>query len=101
MEVSPAVMGVGLGALLMIGLGKHERQTVDSSMQRVTAMPEVRAAFFIAVGCGLGVLIVVRDTKNLKKLPLYWFIAGHEVAHIETLIIFDATQRYDLTDQHR
>ena len=93
MEVSPAVLGVGLE--------KHERQTVDSPMRDVTTICEGRTAFFITGGCDLDVHVAVCDIKNLKKLALDRFTAGPEGTHIGTLIIFDAIQRNDLTDQDR
>ena len=93
MEVSPAVIGVGLE--------KHERQAVDSPMRDVTTISEGRTAFFITGGCDLDVHVAVCDIKNLKKLALDRFTLGPEVTHIETSINFDATQRNDLTDQNR
>lgn len=101
MEVSPAVMGVGLEALLMIGLEKHERQTVDSFMQDVVAFPEVRAAFLISGRYDLVVHVVARDTEHLKNLALDRFTARPEVTRIETSIIFEAARRHDLPDLHR
>ena len=93
MEVSPAVMGVGLE--------KHERQTVDSPMRDVTTICEGRTAFFITGGCDLDVHVAVCDTKIQKKLGLDRFTVGPKFTHIETSIIFAATQRNDLTDQNR
>lgn len=100
-EVAPDVMGVGLEALLMIGLEKHERQTVDSFMQDVTAIPEVRAAFLISGRYDLIVHVVARDTEHLKNLALDRFTARPEVTRIETSIIFEAAHRHDLPDLHQ
>ena len=43
-EVSLRAMGVGLEALLMIELAKHERATVDRFMDEIVEIPEVRSA---------------------------------------------------------
>ncbi len=97
-EVAPAVMGVGLEALLMIELAKHERQTVDSFMADVTKIPEVRSAFLISGRYDLIVHVVARDTEHLKNLALDQFTARPGVTRIETSIIFEAAHRYDLPD---
>lgn len=97
-DVAPDVMGVGLEALLMIELAKHERQTVDSFMQDVVAIPEVRAAFLISGRYDLIVHVVARDTVHLKNLALDEFTSRPGVTRIETSIIFEATRRHDLPD---
>src|SRR5262245_21936697 len=46
-EVDPKAFGVGLEALFMIELSKHERGTVDQFMDDVINVPEVRSAFLV------------------------------------------------------
>ena len=99
-DVAPSVMGVGLEALLMIRLAKHESQTVDSFMHDVVAIPEVRSAFLISGRYDLVVQVVARDTTHLKNLALDQFISRPGVTRIETSIIFEAVHRHDLADLH-
>ena len=95
-EVDPKVLGIGLEALLMIELSKHRRSTVDSFLDEIMQVPEVRFAFLVTGRHDLVVHVVVRDTQHLKDLALDNFTNRPGVARIETSIIFDARRRYDL-----
>jgi DNA-binding Lrp family transcriptional regulator len=80
----------------MIELSKHERATVDSFMDDVVKVPEVRFAFLVTGRYDLVVHVVVRDTQHLKDLALDRFTNRPGVTRIETSIIFDARRRHDL-----
>lgn len=95
-EVDPKALGIGLEALFMIELSKHERATVDSFMDDVVKVPEVRFAFLVTGRYDLVVHVVVRDTQHLKDLALDRFTNRPGVTRIETSIIFDARRRHDL-----
>lgn len=95
-EVDPRALGVGLEALFMIELSKHKRGTVDSFMDDIVSMPEVRAAFLVSGRYDLVVHVVVKDTQHLKDLALDQFTNKEGVARIETSLIFDARQRHEL-----
>ena len=95
-EVDPKALGVGLEALFMIELSKHERGTVDTFMDDIVKVPEVRFAFLVTGRYDLVVHVVVRDTQHLKDLALDQFTNRPGVTRIETSIIFDARRRYEL-----
>jgi len=95
-EVDSAALGVGLEALLMIELAKHERSTVDSFMDDVVEIPEVRSAFLITGRYDIVVHIVARDMAHLKDLALDRFTSRPGVAGIETSIVFESTRRHEL-----
>lgn len=95
-EVNPQVMGVGLEALLMIELAKHERATVDRFMEEVVAIPEVRSAHLITGRHDLVVHVVARDTRHLKDLALDQFTNRPGVTRIETSIIYETRVRHEL-----
>ena len=95
-EVDPRALGIGLEALFMIELTKHERGTVDTFMDEVVKVPEVRVAFLVTGRYDLVVHVVVRDTAHLKNLALDQFTNRAGVTRIETSIIFDARRRYEL-----
>ena len=95
-QVDPKALGIGLEALLMIELSKHRRSTVDSFLEEVVKVPEVRFAFLVTGRHDLVVHVVVRDTQHLKDLALDNFTNRPGVTRIETSIIFDARQRHEL-----
>lgn len=95
-NVDPKVMGVGLEALLLIGLAKHERATVDLLMEEVVKIPEVRSAHLITGRYDLVVHVVARDTRHLKDLALDQFTSRPSVTRIETSIIFETKTKYEL-----
>lgn len=95
-KVDPKVMGVGLEALLLIGLAKHERATVDLLMEEVVKIPEVRSAHLITGRYDLVVHVVARDTRHLKDLALDQFTSRPSVTRIETSIIFETKTKYEL-----
>ncbi len=95
-EVDPKALGIGLEALFMIGLSKHQRGTVDRFMEDVVKVPEVRSAFLVTGRYDLVVHVVVRDTQHLKDLALDEFTNRAGVTRIETSIIFDMRRRYEL-----
>lgn len=95
-NVEPKVMGVGLEALLLIGLAKHERATVDHLMVEVVKIPEVRSAHLITGRYDLVVHVVARDTRHLKDIALDQFTSRPEVTRIETSIIFETKTKHEL-----
>lgn len=96
MEVAPKAMGVGLEALLLIELSKHERATVDRLMEEVVEIPEVRSAHLITGRYDLVVHVVARDTQHLKDLALEHFTNRPGVTRIETSIIYETRVRHEL-----
>jgi DNA-binding Lrp family transcriptional regulator len=95
-EVSLRAMGVGLEALLMIELAKHERATVDRFMDEIVEIPEVRSAHLITGRYDLVVHVVARDTRHLKDLALDQFTNRAGVTRIETSIIYEMRIRHEL-----
>ena len=95
-EVEPRVLGVGLEALLMIELSKHERATVDRVMDEVVKIPEVRSAHLITGHFDLVVHVAARDTRHLKDLALDHFTSRLGVTRIETSIIYETRRRHEL-----
>ena len=95
-DVDPKAMGVGLEALLLIGLAKHERGDVDRFMNEVVDIPEVRSAFLITGRWDFVVHVVARDMQHLKDLALDSFTNRPGVTRIETSIVFEARVRHEL-----
>ncbi len=95
-DVDPKALGIGLEALFMIELSKHERGIVDRFLDEVVDIPEVRFAFLVTGRYDLVVHVVVRDMHHLKDLALDHFTNRPGVTRIETSIIFDARRRHVL-----
>ena len=95
-EVDAKALGIGIEALLMIELAKHERATVDRFLDEVVTIPEVRSAFLVTGRHDLVVHVVARDMAHLKDLALDQFTSRHGVTRIETAIIFEARRRQEL-----
>lgn len=95
-EVDPKTMGIGLEALFLIELSKHERATVDRFMVEVVDIPEVRSAHLITGHYDLVVHVVARDTKHLKDLALDQFTNRPGVTRIETSIIYETKLKHEL-----
>ncbi|MCV0370202.1 MAG: Lrp/AsnC family transcriptional regulator [Filomicrobium sp.] len=95
-DVDPKSLGIGLEALFMIELSKHNRGTVDKFLDEIVCVPEVRFAYLVTGRYDLVVHVVVTDMQHLKKLALDQFTNKPGVIRIETSIIFDARQRHEL-----
>ncbi len=95
-EADPKVLGVGLEALLMIELAKHERSIVDRFMEEIVHIPEVRSAHLITGRYDIVVHVVARDTRHLRDLALDHFTSRPGVTRIETSIIYETRTRHVL-----
>jgi DNA-binding Lrp family transcriptional regulator len=95
-DVEPKAMGIGLEALFLIELSKHERGGVDRFMTEVVEIPEVRSAFLITGRYDFVVHVVARDMRHLKDLALDRFTNRPGVTRIETSIIYEARVRHEL-----
>jgi len=95
-DVNPKAMGIGLEALFLIELAKHDRGAVDRFMTEVVEIPEVRSAFLIAGRYDFVVHVVARDMQHLKDLALDSFTNRPGVTRIETSIIYEARARREL-----
>ncbi len=78
----------------MIELSKHERATVDSFMDEISMISEVRSAYLLTGRWDVIVHVVARDTEHLKDLALDKFTSWPGVTRIETSIIYAEKQRH-------
>jgi DNA-binding Lrp family transcriptional regulator len=95
-EVNPRALGVGIEALFMIELSKHERAVVDTFMHDVGGIAEVRSAYLLSGHWDVIVHVVARDTSHLKDLALDKFTNRAGVTRIETAIVYDARRRHEV-----
>lgn len=95
-EVDPRALGIGLEALYMIELAKHEREVVDAFLRDVVGIPEVRSVFLVTGRHDMIVHVAVRDMQHLKDLALDRFTSRPGVTRVETSILFEAAYRREL-----
>src|SRR5262245_30415397 len=69
-EVDPKALGIGLEALFMIELSKHKRGMVDSFMNDIAEVPELRFAFLVTGRYDVVVDVVVMGTQHLMDIGL-------------------------------
>lgn len=97
-EVAPAAFGVGIEAIFMVELSKHKRGAVDSFLDAVAEVPEVRSAFLVTGRHDVLIHVVARDTRHLKDLALDGFTSRPGVVRVETAIVYETRRRYVLPD---
>ena len=90
-DIDPAVVGLGLQALIAVQLHRHETTQVDRFRKYAEQLPEVVAFYHMAGRNDFLVHVVVRDSNHLRDIAMGAFTAQPEVAHIETSIIFEHT----------
>ncbi len=69
---------------------------MDSLLEAVVEIPEVRSAYLITGRYDVVVHVVARDMTHLKDLALDRFTSRPGVAGIETSIIFEGRRRHEL-----
>lgn len=97
-EAAPEALGIGIEALLLIELAKHERSAVDRFLDEIIGVPEVCYAHLITGRHDLVVHVVARDMRHLKDLALDQFTSRPGVTRIETSIIYETRRRYERPD---
>ena len=95
-DIDPAVVGVGLQAMIAVRLRLHSRELVDSFRAYVVELPEVRSVFHVTGGDDFLVHVAVRDSDHLRDLALDSFTTRPEVDHIQTRLIFEYTPTWRL-----
>ena len=97
-DVDPAVLGVGLQAMIAVRLHRHETTQVARFREYAEHLSEVVAFYHMAGTNDFLVHVVVRDSNHLRDIAMGAFTAQPEVAHIETSIIFEHTRFRRLPD---
>jgi len=88
-RVDPAVLGVGLQALVTIQLKVHSREFFDSFREHLRTIPEVVVVFQLAGADDFMVHMVARDPQHLRDVTLDELATRPEVSHINTSLLFN------------
>lgn len=95
-EVDAGALGVGLQAMISIRLERHSKPDVEAFRAHALALPEVRQLYHLAGANDFLAQVWVRNSEHLLELVMSAFTAREEVAHIETGLIFEHTNNYEL-----
>ncbi|MCG8493628.1 MAG: Lrp/AsnC family transcriptional regulator [Sneathiellales bacterium] len=95
-EVDPSALGVGLEAVMMIEMSKHERMGVDTFLAEIVTIPEVRQVMLVTGQYDFFIHVMVRDMQHLKDLGLDKFSSYPGVTRIETSLVFDRRDNQNL-----
>ncbi len=87
--VSPAVLGIGLQAMIAIRLRRHGAGEVDTFLAHAAALREVIATYHVTGANDFLVHVAVRDADHLRRVAVESFTTLPEVAHIETSLVFE------------
>ena len=96
--VDPAVLGIGLQAMIAIRLRRHSEAEVEAFRNHTGSMEEVMGLFHVTGANDFLVHVVVRDADHLRDLAVRGFTTLPEVAHIETSLIFEQRRTWVLPD---
>ena len=95
-ELDTQVTGSEIQALVAVKLHRHSREDVDSFRQHLLQLPEVINVLHTSGASDFQVQIWVRNTDHLRDFVLSGFTERPEVAHIETSLIYQQWQSWEL-----
>ncbi len=82
----------------MVELSKHTRGEVDSFLDAVAEVPEVRSAILVTGRHDVLIHIVARNTNHLKDLALDKITSKPGVVRVETSIVYETRNRHIMPD---
>lgn len=87
-RVDPAVLGVGLQAMIQVRLARHTREVVDAFRDHARALPEVVALWHVSGATDFLAHVVVRDAEHLRDFTMDAFTTWPHIAQLETSMVF-------------
>ncbi len=88
-DVDPAVLGIGLQAMITVRLRRHAAEEVKAFRTHAITMAEVVSVSHVTGRNDFLIHVVVRDADHLRQLAVSGFTTLPEVDHIETSLIFE------------
>jgi Lrp/AsnC family transcriptional regulator, leucine-responsive regulatory protein len=83
-------MNIGLEALFLIQLDKHDKSIVEDFMASIIKLPEILSVYLITGANDIIANAVVRDTDHLKSLAFEQFTNRPFISKIETAIVYNS-----------
>ena len=87
-EVNPALLGVGLQAIIAVRLARHSRDKFRTLYAHIHQLTEVLQVFHVSGVNDLLLHVAVRDVAHLRDLVVDQLATRSEVANCETSVIF-------------
>ncbi len=87
-EVDAAKLGRPLEALLFVQVRPHRRQLVDTFVEHLLALPEVRAVYHLTGPDDFLAHVATASATELQRLVLDELTARDEVARVHTNLVF-------------
>lgn len=87
-DVDREAMGIGVEALISIRLRQHANIDFDNLFKEIVQLEEVVNVYLLAGTVDLMAHVAVRDVKQLRELVVDTFTARHEIAQLETSLIY-------------
>lgn len=97
-DVDPRALAIGLQAMIAIRLRRHGADEVGVFRSKALSLDEVIGVSHVTGGNDFLVHVVVRDADHLRDLAVSSFTSWPEVAHIETMLIFEHVSKPGLPD---
>jgi len=97
-EVNPAMLGVGLQAMISVRLKRHFKPDVEAFRQHALDLPEVVRFYHVAGPIDFLIHVWTRDSEHLRDFTMTAITAREEVSHIETELIFEYASSAELPE---
>ena len=94
--VEPGALGIAIQALVFVRLARHARKQVREFREHALSLPETIGLYHVAGQHDFIVHVGVRDANHLRDLAMDAFTSRHEVARIETHLIFEHVPKPEL-----
>jgi DNA-binding Lrp family transcriptional regulator len=95
-DVDPVAVGIGIEAMIAIRLTKHARETVEAFRAYALDLSQVLAVYHMAGENDFLVHVAARDARHLRDLAMSSFTTRPEVAHMQTMLIFEHSESHRL-----
>ncbi len=89
-------IGFTISAFFMIGISKHEQQTIDLLLDEMHMIPEVQASFLITGRYDLMVQVIALDMTHLRDLAYQHFTHRAVITRFETSIIYQGRENFSV-----
>lgn len=88
-DINYKALGLGLQAMAVIRLKLHPRKVIEQFEKEILDYPEVISLYHIGGENDFLVHLCVRDSDHLREFSFSAFTDREEVAHLETLLVFE------------
>lgn len=92
--IDPDAVGARLESLLLIGLQKHSRRTIDAFQAHCLALEEVVAVWHLTGTSDFVLRVLTRDHVHLRDFLMDSFTTRPEVARLQTHVVLAATDKH-------